>query len=753
MKAFPVSLLAPTFFALVAAQQTFDPLSIIVSEAYSVFTEVNSLLSSAASAVSAAAESATASSSTVGDSSTSSAQYTGTSYASTSSDDSIFLIPPSISFAPSTSSLISSTSSPSLALPSSPSAAFGITSSSASLTSSLTSSRRSPSTTSSLTLPSPVGGTSSGLGAVAGSSTTAPSLTKSSHDSDLPIILGCVLGALALGFLVLALVICSKRRRLSSSPRHSALSPGDDEVESWRVNRPSSTGASQGSLYRDLVPTGAAPLMSEHSAFRSPQEYENPFVPVPPPPRRTAPNSRPGLTDGMVPGDDPFVKEIGKPSRSYSVSSTDSMHHTGGIAAGIAAAAAGTDLMHHYDEHQDENPPVVNAPPANIRTVRAQINRKPVPVNCTDNSQPWPYSPVSPIDDVAETAALTKIPTRSSGESGRRSSRDSARANAVFDQEDARHSDGVLGHDDHGLEAARAGLDAGLVGVAALGCRDTQDRHSSRSRSNSSNRRSRTPQAMPSERFDSGRMTTRDYSPPYRDAVPQHPYDAGPSGEQDLYGVPSTPLPPPRSRRNSALGPALPAAAVFTYANRPTVPSPLSSEIRRDPSYSPSQSRPRGLSRGAAALFSFSYDPRDDDFGAYPPFPMTSSANSHCRRGRDEMVSTEQQRTSNGPTVPDKAMASDKGYPPHLDLPLGKGSDESYNLAATTGPLGPQPQLQSQLASLLPGSGEEKNAIESPSHDSAWRRRRQQQGVHEQLRFRGEHGDGRWEESVEITRE
>ncbi|EXJ68087.1 uncharacterized protein A1O5_08702 [Cladophialophora psammophila CBS 110553] len=461
--------------------------------------------------------------------------------------------------------------------------------------------------------------------------------------------------------------------------------------------------------------------MSEHPAFRNPQEHENPFVPVPPPPRRTAPNSRPGLTDGMVPADDPFVKEIGKPSRSHSVSSTYSTHHPGGIAAGIAAAAAGTDFIHHYDEHEDENPPVVNAPPANNRTVPAQINRKPVHVNYTNNSEPWPYSPPSPIDHVAETAALTMIPTRSSGESGRRFSRDSARANAVFDQEYARHSDGVLGHDDHGLGAATAGLDARLGVDAALGYRDTQDRHRSRSRSNSSNRRTRTPQAMPSERFDSSRMTTRDYGQPYRDAVPQHPYDAGPSGEQDLYGVPSTPLPPPRSRRNSALGSALPGAAAFTYANRPTVPSPLSSEIRRDPSYSPPQSRPRGLSRGAAARYSFSYDPLDDDYSAYPPFPMTSSGNSHGRRGRDEMVSTEQQSTTNGPTVPDKAMVSDKRYPPHLDMPLGKGSDESYDLTATTGPLGQQPQLQSQLTSLLPGPGDENDAIESPGHDSAWR--------------------------------
>lgn len=48
---------------------------------------------------------------------------------------------------------------------------------------------------------------------------------------------------------------------------------------------------------------GTAPNLESHPAHR----HENPFVPVPPSPRRTAPNSRSGLTDGTVPGDDPYI--------------------------------------------------------------------------------------------------------------------------------------------------------------------------------------------------------------------------------------------------------------------------------------------------------------------------------------------------------------------------------------------------------------------------------------------------------------
>ncbi|OAL21227.1 hypothetical protein AYO22_08190 [Fonsecaea multimorphosa] len=445
--------------------------------------------------------------------------------------------------------------------------------------------------------------------------------------------------------------------------------------------------------------------MSEHPAFRnshrSSQGYENPFVPVPPPPRRTAPNSRPGLTDGTVPGDEPFVKEVGRPSRPDSASSGYSNHHMGGIAAGIAAAAAGTDLVHHYKEHQDEKAPEVHALPANDPPVPARINRKPVPVDYVNNSEPWPYSPVSPIDPAAETAGLTALPTRSSGERGRSSSRDAARANAVFDQEYAPYG-GALGRDEqHGLGAAAAGLDAGLIGgAAALGYRDNHDgHHRSRSRSSSSKRRSRPQMAMSSEGFDTSRRTSRDYrnSQAYRDIVPQDPYDASLPGEQDLYGVSAT-TPPPRSRRNSALGSsALPGAAAFNHANRPTVPSPLSSEVRRDPSHSPPRSRSRSRSlSGGAARFSFSYDPVSDDYGAYPPFPITSSTVSHGAAGRDEAIN---------PTLPDKPIVDDKGYP-QLSIPHGQSTNTNeYDLAATSGPLGPQPQIS--------GSGDVSVPMES----------------------------------------
>ncbi|OAP60627.1 hypothetical protein AYL99_05629 [Fonsecaea erecta] len=357
--------------------------------------------------------------------------------------------------------------------------------------------------------------------------------------------------------------------------------------------------------------------------------------------------------------------------------------------------------MHHHNEHRDEKAPAVNTLPAHDQPVPARINRKPVPVDYANNSEPWPYSPVSPIDPAAEAAGLTAFPTRSSGESARSFSVDPARANAVFDQEYAPHGE-VPGHDHHGIGAATAGL----VASAALGHRDNHDHHRSRSRSSSSKQRSRQPIAIPSEGFDTGRRTSREYrnGHAYRDVDHQDSYDAGVAGEQDLYGVSATP--PPRSRRNSAVGSGLPGAAAFNYANRPAVPSPLSSEVRRDPSHSPPRSRSRSLSRDAAR-FSFSYDPVADDYGAYPPFPISSSTS---KAGRDEAFPGQ---NAGNLTHPDRVYINDKSYPP-LDIPGGKSTNE-YDLAATSGPLGHQPQT----ASLLPVSEDADATMESD--DSPWR--------------------------------
>ena len=60
-----------------------------------------------------------------------------------------------------------------------------------------------------------------------------------------------------------------------------------------------------------VAPRGHTPNLDHHPAYR----HENPFVPVPPSPRRTAPNSRSGLTDGTIAGGKPYITPVRDPEK------------------------------------------------------------------------------------------------------------------------------------------------------------------------------------------------------------------------------------------------------------------------------------------------------------------------------------------------------------------------------------------------------------------------------------------------------
>lgn len=102
-----------------------------------------------------------------------------------------------------------------------------------------------------------------------------------------------------------------------------------------------------------------APSMSEHPAFR--HSHENPFVPVIPPPRRSAPNSRAGLTDGTIPGQEPFISRANHSDgalsgRSHPRSGIDRHHHgEEALAAGAGGVALGAAATHHHNRNHDRN--------------------------------------------------------------------------------------------------------------------------------------------------------------------------------------------------------------------------------------------------------------------------------------------------------------------------------------------------------------------------------------------------------------
>ncbi|KAI4255438.1 MAG: hypothetical protein LQ352_002577 [Teloschistes flavicans] len=124
-----------------------------------------------------------------------------------------------------------------------------------------------------------------------------------------------IVGALLLALLLGLCCWCLARRRRRR--RQQAHVPIDDEVKTWRANEPKNPGRDYSphrngrvaSMERQpMIPPAAKvpPMHDQHPALRN-QNVENPFVPVPPSPRRTAPNSRAGLTDGNVPGQAAYV--------------------------------------------------------------------------------------------------------------------------------------------------------------------------------------------------------------------------------------------------------------------------------------------------------------------------------------------------------------------------------------------------------------------------------------------------------------
>lgn len=176
------------------------------------------------------------------------------------------------------------------------------------------------------------------------------------------------------------------------------------------------------------------------------------------------------------------------------------------------------------------------------------------------------------------------------------------------------------------------------------------------------------------------------------------------------YEIP--PPPPTRSRRNSALGTAAPAAAAFSYVNRPTVPSPLSSELRRDRSSSPPR-RSRGISGPSPRRRSggrYSFDAVHDPYGPgglpdeflYPDLSAQNIADLQPNKANANASGAE------------KAIVGDNGYP-HMGIARRKSGGD-YDIR-TTGPLGPQVVAPPRLRSDDAGT----RTTTMVSDDSTWR--------------------------------
>lgn len=655
-----------------------DLVGFFVSEAFNVYTQVTSALGSVAAEASAAAASSL-------DAAASSASEADASGAAATGDDSA-------------SSTASTSESPS---PSSASTGGLPTSTLRSSASSLAN-ERSSSTLSTSSTPTVVAAAETQSSASSSASSNGGG-GSSNNNNKLPIILGCVLGALALGLLILTLLLCCKRRRRRRSRRDSlssrALSPQSAEVESWR--RPSGMYDSRHSSNKELM---GAPLMSEHPAFRNHSQHENPFVPVPPAPRRSAPNARFGLTDGMIPGEDPYLleKDTGQP---LSRQSNGSSHKGKNVALGAGAVAAGALAMHHHDKKKDNT---FGAYEPYSQAQDRAITRKPIPSTGTMSNEPLANSPALATSDAF---GIGSSGGRQSMDSSRsRPSRDAARANAAFDNQYAPLPDPGHSHQHHGTAIATAtALAAGGLGGAALAHR----RNDSRSRSTSATR-SRSPHAnvlLASQRDSStsnpsSEISASSNSKEYSDAVPIQvpPKDAAASVQnlEDLpYTSPLPAVPVTRSRRNSPLGTAAPAAASLSYVDSAHAAREREKSVERERERSRSNSRPRSLPnpfpeyrpRGRTSMQSSeanqpllaSRSPGRKSFPSpsqiqshdyahpetFPDLPLSSSVHSAMNKPAAPAVSTPGLHNLH----PSNGIVGDSRYP-HMNVPRRRSGGE-----------------------------------------------------------------------------
>jgi len=188
-------------------------------------------------------------------------------------------------------------------------------------------------TKSSSTSPSPTSASSSSpsrtQAAATSSATAAASHGGTNHKTVIIAVVCSVVGAILLGLILALLCCCLIRRRRKNRKQRIATPVTDDEVKGWKGGHPEKNDRTyippqyghvpdmeaQPMIAPAVAPTavtrGGNSTIDNHPAYR----HENPFVPVPPSPRRTAPNSRSGLTDGTVPGDQPYILPAGDPEK------------------------------------------------------------------------------------------------------------------------------------------------------------------------------------------------------------------------------------------------------------------------------------------------------------------------------------------------------------------------------------------------------------------------------------------------------
>ncbi|KAK3063200.1 hypothetical protein LTS18_002275 [Coniosporium uncinatum] len=176
--------------------------------------------------------------------------------------------------------------------------------------------------------------------------------------------------------------------------------------------------------------------------------HDNPFVPIPPPPRRS-PNSRTALFDTSAADDRHRLIGHDDSHRALLGSNSGTGHNAGGaLAAGAGGAALGAAAMHHHNNDYGHQSQQSTDKPFNSN--RFSVNRKPVGAG---------YAPVS--------GTIPSMPAH-------RSSDESGTSSGSQGYSDARQSQDVADHDRFSWQSGQSGRHHGmsrtpLLGAAAAG--------------------------------------------------------------------------------------------------------------------------------------------------------------------------------------------------------------------------------------------------------------------------------------------
>lgn len=365
-------------------------------------------------------------------------------------------------------------------------------------TSSIISTTASPSQTAAV-VSSPTAASASTVAAAQASSTSASSSGggRDGGSNTLAIVLGCTLGALALAAFLALFFFCRRRRRRSkTASKHHALSLSDDEAETWHHEKPRVRSLKEPATQINAMEDMRANTPLTHNQNTS-SHHQNPFVPVPPPARRSMHTGAHGDTSYSA---HPFRPEdVNAPQTGLTSDTTHKHHANHTLAAGVGGVALGGLAVNARDHHDRKRSTSrgrnTNVPGLDHRFSEDERNALPEAATATRRSgsvsrasakEPWPF-----VDAVG----------RKSSESARPVSRGMHQNQDRFSTPNQYPTESGHGYSGPGMAGAAAA--GGLAGAVAA--------HKSTSRS--PHRKGILKQNI-SDSSDPSSLTTEDYLPP-----------------------------------------------------------------------------------------------------------------------------------------------------------------------------------------------------------------------------------------------